>query len=112
MKRLIIYCSMKTKVMEMSITSETVSQNTVSGGTEEPIRESKIIEIAKKVPRVPNKDKKQRNDQRNCQERETEIEIEQAGKDLNRVREVHFNFIQTQKRKMARMKQTVKKRTI
>ena len=34
-KWLIIYSSMKTKVMEMSITSETVSQNTISGEMEE-----------------------------------------------------------------------------
>ena len=45
--------------MEMSITSETVSQNTISGGIGEPIRENKITEITKKVPMVPNKDKEQ-----------------------------------------------------
>ena len=54
--------------METSITSETVSQNTISGGIEEPIRKNKIIEIAKKVPRVPNKDKKQSKDQANNEE--------------------------------------------
>ena len=104
---------MKTKVIGMSITSETVSQNILSGEMEEPIRDDKITEIAKKVPRVPNKDKEQSNDQGNNQERETETEIEQTGKDLNRAREeAYFNFIQTQKKKTARMKWIVKKRTI
>ena len=65
---------------------------------EEPIRDNKIMEIAKQVLRVPNKNKEQTNDQGSNKERETEIE--QTGKDLNRVREAYFNFIQTQKKKM------------
>ena len=81
---------MKTKVMETSITSETVSQNIISGEVEEPIKD-KIPEIAKKVLRVPHKDKKQTNDQGSNKERE--MEIEQTGKDLNRVKEANFNFI-------------------
>ena len=101
---------MKTKVMEMSITSETVSWNIVSGEMEVPIRENEIIQIAKKVPRVPNKDKEQNNDQGNNQERE--IEIEQTSKDINRVIEAYFNFTPTQKKKMVRMKQTIKKRFV
>ena len=31
-----IYCNMKTKVVESSITSDTMSQNTVSGEVKEP----------------------------------------------------------------------------
>ena len=43
---------MKTKVMETTITSETVSQNTVSGEVEEPVTErvsvrERVHEIAK-----------------------------------------------------------------
>ena len=99
--------------METSITCETVSQNTISGGMEEHIREKKIIEIAKKVLKMLNKDKQQSKDQGNNDERETEIEIEQIGKDLNKVREAYFNFLQTQKRQtMARMKYTAKKRVV
>ena len=48
---------MKIKVMETSVTSETASQNTISGEMEGPSKNSKVPEIAKKVPRVPNKDK-------------------------------------------------------
>ena len=47
--------------MEISITSEIVSQNTISGEMEEPIKDNKIPEIAKKVLRMPNKDKEQTN---------------------------------------------------
>ena len=38
-----------------------VSENTVSGETKEPVR-VRVPEIAKKVLRVPNKDKEQTND--------------------------------------------------
>ena len=48
---------MKTKVMETSITSETVSQNTISGEMEGPDEDGKVPKIAKKVTRVCNKDK-------------------------------------------------------
>ena len=81
---------MKTKDMETSITSETVSQNTISGEVEEPVKD-KIPEIDKKVLRVPNNGKEQTDDQGNNKERVAEIE--QTGKDLNRVREAYFNFI-------------------
>ena len=47
-KWLIIYCGMKTKVMETIITSETVSQNTVSREKEELVT-VRVPEIAKKV---------------------------------------------------------------
>ena len=98
---------MKTKVMETSITSETVSQNTVSGEMEECTK-GKIPEIAKKVLRVPNKDKELTNDQGSNKERETKTE--QTGKDLNRVREAFLNFIQMQeKQKKARTKIQQKK---
>ena len=52
---------MKTKVIGTAIASETVSQNTVSGETEEPNTE-RVLEIVKKVLRVPNKDKEQIED--------------------------------------------------
>ena len=39
---------MKTKVMETSVTSETVSQNTISGEMEGPSKDSKVPEIAKR----------------------------------------------------------------
>ena len=87
---------MKTKVMETSIASETVSQNTVSGEMEGPSKDSKVPETAKKVPRVPNKDKEHGNDQGSDKERGTKIE--QTGKNLNRMREAYFNFLQTQRK--------------
>ena len=73
-RKRIIHCSMKTKIMEITITSETVSQNTVSVEMmEEPVT-VKVPEIAKKVPRVPNKDKEQTNDEGSVKGREHEIE--------------------------------------
>ena len=48
---------MKIKVMETLVTSKTVSQNTISGEMEGPSKDSKAPEIAKKVPRVPSKEK-------------------------------------------------------
>ena len=105
--------------MESSITSKTVLQDTISGEVEEPIQD-KIPEIAKKVLRVPNKDKEQIDDKgirnpnyllENNEERETKIE--QTGKDLNKGREAYFDFIQSQEQKnMARTKHTAKKRTV
>ena len=62
------------------------------------------------VLRVPKKDKEQTNDQGSNKERE--IKIEQTVKDLNRVREAYFNFIQTQKKKTTRTKHTMWKRTV
>ena len=53
----------------MSITSKTMSQNTISGEMEEPIRDNKITDIAKKVPTVPNKDKEQTDDQGSYKDR-------------------------------------------
>ena len=57
---------MKTKVMGSSVTSETVSQDTISieniiNAVEEHIQ-SKMPEIAKKVPRVPRKGTEQIDD--------------------------------------------------
>ena len=39
---------MKTKIMETSVTSETVSQNTICGEMEGPSKDSKVPEIAKR----------------------------------------------------------------
>ena len=76
---------------------------------EEPIRDNKITEIAKKVPRVPNKDKEQADDQGSNEERETKIE--QTSKDLNRVRETYFVHSNTEKEN-GETKHTTKKRTM
>ena len=85
-------------------------QNTVSGEMEEPLT-VRVQEIAKKVLRVPNKDKEQTNDDwESIKGRENEIE--QTGKDLNKVREAYFNLIQTQRKKMACTRRTEKKRTV
>ena len=81
---------MKTKVVETSITSETVSQDTVSGEVEEAIKD-KTLEIAKKAMMVPNKDKEQPDDWGSIKERENEIK--QTGKNMNRLREAYFNFL-------------------
>ena len=91
--------------METVITSETVSQNTVSGEKEELVTVN-VPEIAKKVRRVPNKNKEQTDDIGSVKKRENEIE--QTSNDLNKVREAYFNLIQTQKKKMAQLKGTVK----
>ena len=107
---------MKTKIMETTITSETVSQNTVSGEVEELVTE-RVPEIAKKVLRVPNKDKEQVADKsirkpnylsENSGKGETEIK--QTSKHLNYGREVYFDLIQMQS--IARTKHTVKKRVV
>ena len=80
---------MKTKVVETSIISETVSQNTISGEVEEPIKDQ-IPETAKKVPREQTNNQ---GDQENNEEADTEIK--QTGKDMNRAWETYFNFLQT-----------------
>ena len=54
----VIYYSMNTTNMETSITSETISQQTVCGEMEVPNKDWKFPEIAKKVPHTCNKDKK------------------------------------------------------
>ena len=115
----IFACSMKTEVVGSSITSKTVSQDTTSGEMEESIW-NKLYKIAKKVPRVPNKDKEQIDDKgirklnyflENNKERE--IEIEWTGKDLNQVREVNFDLIWTQEqKKITRTKHTAKIKTV
>ena len=101
---------MKTKVIGTAITSETVSQSTISGETKEPLT-VRVTEIAKKVPRVPNKDKEQTDDDEGSV-KGRENEIEPTGKNLNKVREAYFNLIQTQRKKMAHTKRTAKKRTV
>ena len=119
---MIICCSMKTKVMGSSITSKTVSQDTISGENivKEPIW-NKMLEIAKKVLRVPSKDKEQ-IDNRGIRKpnylpesnKEGETELEWRGKDLNHAREVYIDLIWTQeqtKKSIARTKHITKKRT-
>ena len=106
----IIHCSMKTNIIGMTITSETVSQNTVSGETKEPVT-VRLPEIATKLLIVTNKDKEQTNDDEGSVKRR-ENEIEQTGKILIKAREAYFNLIQTKRKKMAHTKRTAKKRTI
>ena len=101
---------MKTKVIRTAITSEMVSQNTVSGEMKEPVT-LRVPEIAKKILRVPNRDKEQTNDDEGSV-KGRENEKEQTGKNLNKVREAYFNLIQTQRKKMAHTKRTAKKRTV
>ena len=119
-----ICCSMKTNVMGSLVTSETVSQDTVSGENivtvnvvEKPIW-NKMLEIVKKVLRVPSKGIEQM-DSRGIRKpnyllegnKEWESKIEWTGKDLNHVREVYFDLIWTQeqgKKRMTRTKHTLK----
>ena len=84
--------------METSITSETISQQTVCGEIEKPSNGQKFPEVVEKVPWTGNKDKECSN--------ERITKIEQTGKDLNNARKVYFNLIKTQK--MARTKRTVR----
>ena len=94
---------MKTKVMETSITSETVSHDTISGKMEGPSKDSKVPETAKEVPRVPSKDKDHDEDWGSDKDRETEIE--EMGTNLSKVRGAYFNFLSTQRKNtMVRMK--------
>ena len=72
---------MKIKVRGTTITNEMVSYDIVSGETEEPVT-VRVPEIAKKVPRVPNKDKGQTNDEGSVKGREHERK--QTSKDLNK----------------------------
>ena len=93
-----------------------MSQNTVSGEVEEPVTE-RVPEIAKKVPRVPKKDKKQIEDKSirkpnylsKCGNK-GETEIMQTSKHLNPAREVYFDLIQMQS--MARTKHMAQKRVV
>ena len=97
--------------METSVISETLSQNTICGEMEGPSKDSKVPEIAKRVPRTPSKDKEYDDDQRSDIEGVTEIE--KTGKNLNRAREAYSNFLKTQKRqKKAHTKNTVKRRMV
>ena len=75
--------------METPITSETISQQ-------------KFPEIAKKVLQTGNKGKEHSN--------ERITEIEQTDKDLNKARKVYFDSIKSQKKSMAHMKYSVKKK--
>ena len=84
----IIHCSMKSKIMETSIISEMVSQNTICGEIEGPNKDQEFQEIAKKIPQASNKDKEQDEDQSN----EGITEIEQSGKNVKKVRLILISF--------------------
>ena len=99
---------MKTKIMEISITSEMVSQNTICRGIKGSNKDCKFLEIAKKVQHASNPDKEHDKDQSS----EGITEIEQTGKNLKKVREAYFNFLQMQKRQMVHTKSSVKKRAV
>ena len=66
------------KIMETSVTSETVSQNTTCAEMEGPSKDSRVLEITKMVLRVPSKGKGYDDDQRS--DIEGVIEIEQMVK--------------------------------
>ena len=82
---------MKSKIMETSVTSETVSQNTIYGEMEGSSKDLEVPEIAIKVQRASSKDKG--HDDYQSREIEGVTEIEQTGKNLNRVKEAYFNFL-------------------
>ena len=63
---------MKTKVIGTTITSEMVSQDTVSGEAEDSVM-ARVPEIAKRVLRVPNKDKKTTDAEGSVKGRENKI---------------------------------------
>ena len=67
---------MKTKIMETSIISETVSQNTICGEMKGSSKDWEFPEIVKKVPWATNKDKEHDKDQGS----EGIMETEQTGK--------------------------------
>ena len=80
---------MNTKNMETSITSETISQQTIHGEIERPNKDQEFPDIAKKVPRTSNNDKEIDENQ----SKEKSSKIEQTRKNLNKVKEVYFNLI-------------------
>ena len=104
----ILHGSMKTKIMETSITSEMVSQNTICREMKGSSKDHEFLEIAKKFPQAPSKDKEHDKNQNS----EGITEIEQTGKNVNKAREAYFNFIQTQRKRMTHMKRTAKKRIV
>ena len=67
---------MKTKIMETSVTSEMVSQNTICEEMEGSNKDCEVPEIANKVLRVSSKDKEHNNDQSS----EGVTEIDETGK--------------------------------
>ena len=68
-----MYCSMKTKIMETSITSEIVLQNTICEEIERPKKDWEFPEIAKKAPQASNNEKELDENQSN--EGITEVEL-------------------------------------
>ena len=61
----VIWCSMKTNIMETSITSEMVSQNIICREIKGSTKDEEFPEIAKKVPWASTKHKEQDKDQSN-----------------------------------------------
>ena len=90
--------------MEISITSEMISQQIICGETERPNKDQEFLEIAKIIPWTCNND----NAFDETQSNEEITEIEQTTKNLIKAKEVYFNYTQSQK--MARTKHSVKKR--
>ena len=72
-----------------------VSQNTICGEIEWPNKDWEFPEIVIEVQWASNKGKEQDKDQ----SYEGITENEQAGKNVNKVREAYFNFIQHRERK-------------
>ena len=92
-RKKVIYCSMNTRNMETSITSEIISQQTICGETKRSNKDQEFLEIAKKVQQTSNHD----NAIDTTQSNEEITEIKQTRKNLIRAKEVYFNYLQGQK---------------
>ena len=77
--------------METSFTSETVSHNTICREILGP-KNREFPEIAKRILQASNNNIEHDKNQSN----ERITEMEQTGKNLIKVREAYFNFIQSQ----------------
>ena len=88
---------MKTKIMEITITSEMVSQNTFAERWKDLENIGNSQKWLKKVSQAFSKDKEDDK----AQSSEGITEIEQTGKNLIKA---YFNFLQMQKRQIAHKK--------
>ena len=84
---------MKAKIMETSITSEMILQQTMCGDIERPDKDQVFLEIAKEISRESNHD----NPLDMTQSNEEITEIEQTRKHLIKAKEVYFNYLQSHK---------------
>ena len=84
--------------METSITSETISQQTICGKPEHPNEDHKFIEIAND------------NEPKQAQSKEKMTEIEQTRKNLMQAWRAYFKYLSSQK--MAHTKSSMKRRAV